>query len=260
MIPMVRAKTNRPTESGLGVSVMRKSTILTLTACLGLSCLGSLGVAAQTALPSVRRIASVLPATPPTNQAEAHAWSDPQPRDYLMKKAAAFLEGGAGSYIVTNRYNPLSTVPQRKPGSDHPGLPEQFNYVFGGVPDPEVTLVGSYRLFEACQVHNCGTKAVLVTDASGTLVQAAGLLKQFGCTTPSNALSQPTTQSGSQANACEDIPTLTIFYQSAQTKNAALTEQIIEWAKVKVADFFNTARLPDKGGKLKVEIKFVHGS
>lgn len=240
---------------------MPKSIFVTLSICLGLIFFGgALNAAAQNVLPSIPA-ARVLPASPPIDKAGKLAWTFQQPRKDLMQKASVFLEGGTGYYINTDtRRLAQGLITPQEVGKTLPTLPEQFNEVFGGVPNPEVTLVGNYRLFEACQVHNCGTKAVLVTDASGTLVQAAGLLKQFGCTATIKTLRQPTNQMESQAHACEDGPTLTIFYQSAQTKNAALTEQIIEWAKVKVADFFNTARLPDKGRRLKVEINFVHGS
>ena len=240
---------------------MRKPIILATLICLGMTCSGAVqNASAQTVLPSIRP-ASVLPASPPVDKAGRLAWSDLQPRKELMQKAAHFLEGGTGYYINTdNRRLAQGLMTPQGVGKTQPTLPEQFNEVFGGVPNPEVTLVGSYRAFEACRVHDCGTKAVLITDASGASVQAAGLLMPYGCITYFNASSQPTTKSESRTNACAHVPTLIIFYQSAHTKNAALTEQIIDWAKVKVAEFFNAARLPGKGRTLKVEIKFVHGS
>jgi hypothetical protein len=258
---MVRVKIDRSSKYRLGVSMMRKPVILMLIVCLGMSCLwGAPDAAAQTVLPSIRP-ASVLPASPPSNEAEATAWSDPQPRKYLMQKAANFLEGGAGYYNINTDARRLSQglITPQEVGKTQPTLPEQFNEVFGGVPSPEITLVGNYRLFEACQVHNCAVRAALVTDTSGAAVQAAGLI-HYGCTTISNASNETTSQAEGKAQACEYIPTLTIFYESKQTKNAALTEQLIEWARAKVAARINAMKLSSKeNNKLRIDVKFVHG-
>jgi hypothetical protein len=240
---------------------MRKPIFLALAACVCMLCLGgAFDVAAQTVMPSVRP-ASVLPASPASNEASASAWSDAQPRDYLMKKAAAFLQGGAGHYISTDdRRLSQGLITQQDVGKTQPTLPEQFNEVFGGVPDPEAILVGNYRLFSACQVHNCGVRAILITDASGVTVQAAGLI-HYRCAYRPGASNAPIVQSEGRTSDCENFPTFTIFYQSPQTKNATVTEQMIAWARSKVAKFANATRLGDKANNnLRVEVQFVHGS
>lgn len=239
---------------------MRKVTALLLTAYLGVSGLGSSDAAAQMALPS-NRPASVLPAHPPSSEADAHAWWGQQPRDYLTKKADTFLQGGKGYYVNTYRQRlSKNGTPQQEISSTQSGLSEQFSDVFGGVPDPETTLVGNYRLFSACQVHNCGVRAVLVTDASGATVQAAGLI-HYRCTYRPGASDNPIVKPEGMASDCENFPTLTIFYESPQTKNAAVTEQVIEWARSKVAKFANATRLGGKANSnLRVEVQFVHGS
>lgn len=244
----------------LGASIMRKITTLVLTAYLGISSLGSSDAAAQVAPPS-NRPASVLPTHPPSSEADAHAWWGQQPRDYLAKKADAFLQGGRGDYVNTYRQSlSRNGTPQQEIRSTQPGLSEQFNDVFGGVPDPEISLVGNYRLFGACQVHNCGVRAFLVTDAGGDVVQAAGLI-HYRCTNRTGASNEPIVQSKGSTSGCENFPTLTIFYASPQTKNTAVTEQAIEWAKSKVANFANTTRLSGKASSnLRVEVQFVHGS
>lgn len=240
---------------------MRKITVLMLTTCFGISCLEwAFDSAAQTVLPSVRS-ASVLPASPPTDDAGKLAWTFPQPRDYLIQKVAAFLQEGAGRYVDTNhRHISPDGTPKPEISATKPGLSEQFNDVFGGVPDPEITLVGNYRLFGACQVHNCGVRAFVVTDASGATVQAAGLI-HYRCTYRPGASNEPIVQSEGNASDCENFPTLTIFYRSSQTKNASVTEQVIKWARSKVSDFANATRHSGKANdNLRVEIQFVHGS
>jgi len=159
-------------------------------------------------------------------------WSSSDTRAQLMSKASTYFSTTQGDFVNKNAMMvaappaPASRVVMEAKANN---LSEQFNYVLGGIPDPEVTLAGGQKLFGACEPHNCvGNKAFVVTDASGGAVQAAGFLG------PKCGASRKADPGQQLALGCDAIPTLTIFYTDKQARKPGLSLDIIKWARQKV--------------------------
>lgn len=177
------------------------------------------------------------------------AWSSSDTRTDLMSKATTYFSTTQGDFVnKTSMMASAPPVPTSRTVMEAKAnnLSAQFNYVLGGIPDPEVTLAGGQKLFGACEPHNCvGNKAFVVTDVSGGAVQAAGFLG------PRCGASRKTDLDQQLAPGCDAVPTLTIFYTDKQARKSDLSLEIIKWARQKV--------IADGRFKaVKIEERFVH--
>lgn len=176
-------------------------------------------------------------------------WTQPAARDALTSKGSSFLAGGSGTFVSQEAMRTTGTKAQARDATPDakPDLGSQFDYVFGGVPSPEVTLAGGQTLYSACEVHNClGNRAFLVVDSAGQAVQSAGFLS-VACAAGDYFL-----KTGKKPPAsCDTVPTLTIFYPSKNARNPALSLEIVKWARNEVS----TSKQSDR---LKIREQFVH--
>lgn len=209
---------------------------------LGLSLTATLPVLAQSSESAVS-----------VEQARATlAWSNGSTRGALIREASAYLAGGTGNYVTIRPENSSGGGSANKASFQpmHRSLPDQFAHVFGGIPDPELVLAGGDRLFAACEPHNCGLKAFIVTDATGKLIQAAGLI-HHRCASNDGNSPAAIARRESAVPPCQHSPTLTIFYANLLARKPTLTKQIVQWAREKVA--------ADRSARqLTAEIKFLH--
>ena len=163
------------------------------------------------------------------------AWSSSDTRTDLMSKVSTFFSTAQGDFVNKSAMEAKAS-----------NVSEQFNYVLGGIPDPETILASGRILFGACEPHNCvGSKVFVVTDTSGEVVQAAGFLG------PKCGPSRQADPGQQLSPGCDDVPTLTIFYAGNQARKPELSLEIVEWARQKISDSgrFKT---------VKTEERFIH--
>lgn len=189
----------------------------------------------------------------PASMPQNLAWTMPAPRDALLEKGSAYFSGATGNFVNRESMRANGAVIQADVAAAganadaQPDLASQFSYVFGGVPDTETRLPAGQKLFSACEVHNCvGSRAFLVTDSTGELVQSAGFLSVKCAVGASFQRSDKPLPS-----SCDTVPTLTIFYLDHAARQKSLSIEIIKWARTKVAQ-------SKQSDRFKIEEKFLH--
>lgn len=201
-------------------------------------------LAVETSASAQDQLASVPP--------QSFDWAMPSPRAALSEKGSAFLRGGEGKFVTRKAMLASNSWMRSPPGArsadlDAPmDLSSQFNYIFGGVPGPATTLKDGQKLFTACEVHNClGRRAFMVTDVTEVSVLSVGFIS-VECPVPGD-----TRKAAALPTSCDTVPTLTIYYQDHQARQAAVALGIITWARLEVAQL-------NRSDRMKVQEKFLH--
>lgn len=149
-------------------------------------------------------------------------WSQPHKRSVLTFHLREFFGSAKGKYV--NIYPEMA----RRMNADPESAYVQFMFAFEGAPYPEEKLSNGKRLLAASVPHDEATKAILVTDGNSAKIFAAALLHNF-CGMKAPDATAPT------KTACQDTPTLTIFYSGRSQKTSEINDELRTWVKEELA-------------------------
>jgi hypothetical protein len=121
-----------------------------------------------------------------------------------------------------------------EPGADPHRVATQFRVAFDGVPQDQLTNRDGHSIYSACQPHNCGVSAAVLTRRGSAVVEAAALI-HWRCGRRDLPAVQPARSPGglSRVGGCDDLqhPTVTMFFPSRATVNPQQVRDLRDWAR-----------------------------